>query len=53
MSDALYAFPATELIVSTYPEGRSNWLERDLPRRLDERFMLAVTHLVSRYGLDA
>lgn len=51
VGDSLHAFPATEMVVSTYPEGSSNWLERDLPRRLDERFMLVVTHLVSRYGL--
>jgi hypothetical protein len=51
--DALHAFPASAIVISTYPEGHSNWLERDLPRRAEERFGRPVVHLVSRFGLAA
>jgi len=51
IEDALYAFPASEIVISTYPKGHSNWLERDLPRRVEERFGRPVVHLVSRFGL--
>ncbi len=53
IADALHAFPATTIVISTYPEGHSNWLERDLPRRAEERFGRPVVHLVSRFGLAA
>jgi hypothetical protein len=53
MEDALHAFPASAIVISTYPEGQSNWLERDLPRRAEERFGRPVVHLVSRFGLAA
>jgi hypothetical protein len=51
IEDALAGFAATELVISTYPPGQSNWLERDLPRRALESSGLPVVHLVSRYGL--
>ena len=38
MEDALRQFPADEVIVSTHPLGRSNWLERDVVERARERF---------------
>ena len=50
-TDAVQAFAATEIVVSTYPKGKSNWLERNLPARLADRFDQPVTHLVSRFGL--
>lgn len=53
VEDVLHGFPASELVVSTYPDGQSNWLERDLPRRLEIRFGRPVTHLISHYGLTA
>jgi len=46
IDDALRTFPATELIVSTHPEGRSNWLARDLVTRVRRRLDLPVTHVV-------
>jgi hypothetical protein len=52
IEDALADFPATEIVISTYPPGRSNWLEKDLPARAAERFDLPVAHLVSHYGLE-
>ena len=30
MEDALRLFPADEVIISTHPPGRSNWLEHDV-----------------------
>lgn len=53
IEDALARFPADALIVSTHPPGESNWLEKDLVQRAEERFELPVTHLVSSYGLLA
>jgi hypothetical protein len=52
IEDALADFEATEIVLSTHPPGRSNWLEKNLPTRAAERFNLPVTHLVSRYGLE-
>jgi hypothetical protein len=46
IEDALRAFGADEVIVSTHPPGRSNWLERDVIARARERFGLAITHVV-------
>jgi hypothetical protein len=52
IEDALADFQATELVLSSHPAGRSNWLEKNLPRRAAQRFDLPVTHLVSDYGLQ-
>ena len=46
MEDALRRFPADEVIISTHPPGRSNWLEHDVLQRAQERFDLPVTHVV-------
>ena len=51
IDDVLAAFPATEIVISTYPPGQSNWLEHDLVARAGRRTMLPVTHLVSHFGL--
>jgi len=50
IEDELTSFPAQEIIISTYPSQRSNWLESDLIARARDRFGLPVTHLVSEYG---
>jgi hypothetical protein len=34
------------LIISTHPEGRSNWLERGVVERARERFEIKLTHVV-------
>jgi hypothetical protein len=52
IEDALAEFEATEIVLSTHPPGRSNWLEKNLPTRAAERFKLPITHLVSQYGLE-
>jgi hypothetical protein len=46
MEDALRTFPADEIVLSTHPPGRSNWLERDVVEHAQERFMLPITHVV-------
>ena len=46
MEDALRLFPADEVIISTHPAGRSNWLEHDVVNRAQDRFDLPVTHVV-------
>ena len=33
-------------MISTHPEGRSNWLERGVVEAAEERFDLPVTHVV-------
>src|SRR5581483_8909230 len=46
IEDALRTFGAEELIVSTHPEGRSHWLERNVGTEARERFAVPVTHVV-------
>jgi GABA permease len=46
MEDALRLYPADEVIISTHPPGRSNWLEQDVVARAQERLDLPVTHVV-------
>jgi hypothetical protein len=46
IEDAIRTFAPDELIISTHPEGRSNWLERGLVGGARERFALPVTHVV-------
>jgi hypothetical protein len=46
VEDALRSFPADEILVSTHPPGRSNWLERGVVGAIRERFDLPVTHVV-------
>ena len=46
VDDALRMFPADELIVSTHPPGRSNWLEKDVVRVLRERYGCPITHVI-------
>jgi GABA permease len=46
IEDALRTFDPDEIIVSTHPPGRSNWLERDVVGKARERFPLPITHVV-------
>ena len=46
IDDALRTFGADEIIISTHPEGRSNWLERGVVAGAREQFALPITHVV-------
>jgi len=46
IEDALRTFGADEIIISTHPEGRSNWLERGVVQNARERFAVPITHVV-------
>jgi hypothetical protein len=46
MEDALRTFGADEIIISTHPEGRSNWLEKGVVTGARERFAVPITHVV-------
>ncbi len=46
IEDALRTFGADEVIISTHPEGRSNWLERGVVTGARERFAVPITHVV-------
>jgi hypothetical protein len=46
IEDVLSTFAPDELIISTHPEGRSNWLERGVVEHARERFAIPVTHVV-------
>ena len=46
MEDALRLFGADEIIISTHPEGRSNWLEKGVVSGARERFAVPITHVV-------
>jgi hypothetical protein len=51
IEDALRTFGADVIVISTHPEGRSNWLERGVVTSARERFAVPVTHVV--VDLDA
>jgi hypothetical protein len=46
IEDALRTFGADEVIISTHPEGRSNWLEQGLVEEAREHFAVPITHVV-------
>ncbi len=51
IEDALRTFGADEIVISTHPEGRSNWLERDIVSQARDRFDVPITHVT--VDLDA
>jgi hypothetical protein len=46
LDDALRGFEPDEVVISTHPHHRSNWLERQVVRRARERYSLPITHVV-------
>jgi hypothetical protein len=46
IEDALRTFGPDEIILSTHPEGRSNWLERGVVDAARQRFAVPITHVV-------
>ena len=53
IADALRTFGADEVIISTHPEGRSNWLERGVIDTARARFAVPITHVVTDIGETA
>jgi hypothetical protein len=51
IEDALRTFGADEIVISTHPEGRSHWLERNVVGAARDRFDVPITHVV--VDLDA
>ena len=46
IEDAVRTFAPDEIVISTHPEGRSNWLERGVVEGAKDRFDVPVTHVV-------
>ena len=46
LEDALREFPADEIVVSTHPPGRSNWLEQGVVEQARQRYDVPITHVV-------
>ena len=46
IDDALRTFGADEIVLSTHPPGRSNWLEKGVIERARERYGCPLTHVV-------
>jgi hypothetical protein len=46
IDDALRTFGADEIVISTHPPGRSNWLEKEVIERAREHCGVPLTHVV-------
>jgi hypothetical protein len=46
IEDAVRTFGPDEIIISTHPEGRSNWLEKGVVTGARDRFAVPITHVV-------
>ena len=46
IEDELRQYGADEVIISTYPRGKSNWLETGIVERLHDELEVPVTHVV-------
>jgi hypothetical protein len=46
LEDALRRFPPDEVVISTHPPGRSQWLEQDVVEKARTRLEVPVTHVV-------
>lgn len=46
IEDAVRSFRPDEIVLSTHPPGKSNWLERGVVAAVQERYDLPVTHVV-------
>ncbi len=44
IEDALRTFGPDEVVISTHPEGRSNWLEKGVVEAARARFSVPITH---------
>jgi hypothetical protein len=46
LDDAVRIFPPDEVVISTHPPSRSNWLEKRVVQRARERYRWPITHIV-------
>lgn len=53
LDDAIRTFDPDEVIISTHPPQRSNWLERQVVKRSRERYELPITHVIVDLELEA
>jgi hypothetical protein len=47
IEDALRVYDADRILISTHPDGQSNWLARGIVERARERFPQPVEHVVA------
>lgn len=52
IEDELRGYGADQVVISTYPPGRSNWLEAGIVERLRDELEVPVTHVVATSDLD-
>lgn len=45
IADELRLFAADEIVISTYPPGKSNWLETGILQRLRDELDIPTTHV--------
>jgi hypothetical protein len=53
LDDAIRTFDPDEVIISTHPPQRSNWLERQVVSRARGRYDLPITHVVVDLELES
>ena len=46
IDDAVRTFGPDEIVISTHPPGKSNWLERGVVEAVRSRYDVEVTHVV-------
>jgi hypothetical protein len=52
LDDAIRTFGPDEVVISTHPPRRSNWLERQVVTRARDRYDLPITHVVVDLELE-
>jgi GABA permease len=53
VDDAVRTFGPNEIVISTHPPGRSNWLERGIVESVRARYDVPVTHVVVDLAAEA
>ena len=53
VDDAVRTFGPNEIVISTHPPGRSNWLEKGVVDAVRARYDVPVTHVVVDLGAEA
>lgn len=53
LDDALRTFEPDEVVISTHPPQRSNWLERQVVSRARGRYDLPITHVIVDLELES